>query len=164
MFEPFGRMLFMHTKVKEVLDSNKVIYKIILHKDLGDIRSSFDFSRLMKIPINLVYKTLFLKIKNDDLFMMAVLPAAKRADLKKIAKVYNFPGVEFAPLETLVKTTSYEKFGTTAIGTNLPTVIHSEAKSLNKIYIATGTVGEELEITSKDFISITKAKLENITE
>lgn len=95
---------------------------------------------------------------------MAVLPAAKRADLKKIAKVYNFPGVEFASLETLVKTTGYEKFGTTAIGTNLPAVIHSEAESLDKIYIATGTAGEELEITPKDFIAITDAKLENITE
>lgn len=152
----------MNKKVKDALELENISYEIVHHKDLGEIKSAPDFARLQGISVDQVCKTLFLRQKNGVGYVLAVLPVVRKADLKSIARILNTSELEIAPLDELIVITGYERHGTTAIGTNLPVVIHEEILAMPNVYVGTGEAGEELQIESKDLIRITKAVIGTI--
>lgn len=153
----------MHPKVKQVLEQNKIAYRILRHLDFGEIKTAQDFSQKSGIPFKQVAKSLCVIDKTNHTYGMAILGASQRANFSAISTLLDLGSVSMAPLDELTLITGYEKFGTTSIATNLPTVIDEQLMTKDLIYVATGTVGEELEINPKDLQNVTQARTGKIT-
>ena len=149
-------------KVLDALENASVTYKVLKHIDYGTVESPYDFSRLAAIPIENIAKCLLLK--SGARYFMAVLPVSAKVDMKVVAQHLDTGRLEVAPLDELPLITGYERFATTAIGLDLPTVLDSTLVNLDKIYIATGTKGEELEISPADLVKVTKAQVADISK
>ena len=147
-------------KVLDALHQSGIQYSILLHADYGEIRSPQDFAQLSNTPIEKVAKSLLLK--GDDGYVIAVLPVTDKADMKAIGVFCGVSHLQVAPLEELPQITGFERFATTAIGLDMPVVIHESLVNLDRVYVATGEMGEELEIAPGDLIAITHAVVGNI--
>src|SRR5262249_34069676 len=152
----------MHSKVKTQLEKYNVAYAILQHNTFGTIRSAFDLSHAAGIPLSQIAKTLFVKSQHNAGYGMAVLPAASRANLQAIAQALGSHTLALASEAELAAVTGYRKYGTTAIGADVPTVVHQAFLNEATIYIATGEPGEELQIAPHDLIKITQAKTAHI--
>ena len=148
-------------KVLSVVEANNIDYKILRHSDFGEIKSPFGFASLSKIPITKIAKSLLLKA--DDGYIMAVLPVSQRVDMEAVAQTFGHKKVSIAPLDELSSITGFERHATTAIGLNLPTVLDNRLLDCDVIYVATGSIGEELEIKPSDLVRVTNARVTAIS-
>jgi Cys-tRNA(Pro)/Cys-tRNA(Cys) deacylase len=149
-------------KVLDVLRENKIKYTVLRHKDYGEVKLAQDFARLSQIPIEQIAKSVLLKGKEG--YVIAFLPVVDKVDMGVITRLSGINRLQVAPLEELYEVTGYERFATTAIGLDMPVVVHEGILKFDRIYVATGEAGEELGISPSDLAAITKAKVSNIAE
>ncbi len=88
----------MDTKIKKLLDSSKIKYKVIEHRK---VYTAFTASETQHIKPSTVVKVVFVKLSKPSTHlldhskistidsMLVAVPAGKRIDLKKIAKSVN---------------------------------------------------------------------------
>ncbi|MFH1890807.1 MAG: YbaK/EbsC family protein [Candidatus Kuenenbacteria bacterium] len=83
-------------KLFKLLEENKTKYEIIGHKT---VYTAYDVAATMKIKLNLIAKSLLIKfnkpfITGEKPYAIAIVPADKNIDLKRLVKVVSAHAVE----------------------------------------------------------------------
>ncbi len=113
-----------------------------------------------------VYKTLVVSVNNDTKYLVvAVVPVAKKLDLKKLAKIINAKKTELADPLLAQKITGYLIGGISPIGQKkaLPTYIDASVNHYSTLYISGGKRGLNIEIAPQALIDLTAGRIVEIT-
>jgi len=112
-----------------------------------------------------IFKTL-VAVGNKTGPLVAVIPANKELDLKKIAKASGNKKVEMLHLRDLETTTGYIRGGCSPIGMKklFPTYIDQSATTFATITISAGRRGLQMELAPKDLAKVVRGEFVDITE
>ena len=88
----------MINKVTSYLDQIGIHYELLRHEA---VVTTEDSARVVHVEGCMSCKSLYVKDKKSDNFYMVVLPADKRADMRKLASYVNCAKFEFATEERL---------------------------------------------------------------
>ncbi|WP_316796900.1 YbaK/EbsC family protein [Pedobacter agri] len=153
----------MHSKVLEELIKNGVPYKEIKHADFTcEIKSPNDFARVLQIDLVRITKSVFLRIKNKDHFLMAVCSCKDKLDLPKLANLAGYGKLEIASKDKLNEVIGYPANGVCAIGVPVDVFMEESLLVYDRILTGAGVAGIEIEIDPKDLARISHAQLANI--
>lgn len=138
----------MKTPATRLLDSKRMDYKPLLYPVDDGLIDGLSVASKLKIPPNLLYKTLVLEAKSKKNYVFLV-PSDKELDLKQAAKLLKEKSLGLLPLSKLKGLTGYDKGGCSplAMKKSLPTFIYKEAKDQKSIYVSGGKIGLSLEIS-----------------
>jgi len=108
-----------------------------------------------------VFKTLLFSLNGDMKHLaVAIIPVNHKLNLKRAAKVAGGKKAEMANPEVAEKITGYIVGGISPLGQKkqLPTFIHSSAKTLNVMCVSGGRRGLEIELMPADLALLTRAE------
>ena len=116
-------------------------------------------AELLQLPPELMYKTLVTVGKSKTNYVF-VIPIAQEIDFKKAAKAVNEKSLEMLPLKDLTAVTGYVRGGCTAIGMKkkFQTIIHEDAKKLQKMVVSGGRIGLQLVLRPEDLLKASDAE------
>lgn len=137
-------------KLLNRLDAHKVKYRVLPHKT---VYTAYDLASTLGHELNKVAKTLV--VKADKRYVLVVLPANVRLDLKKLAKVLKAKAVKIAPEPVLAKLKL--KPGMTPPFGSLAGLEVALEKSLLKaadIIVRAGSLTESIGMKAKDFVEM----------
>lgn len=108
------------------------------------------------IETHQVFKTLVARLDNQSL-AVAVVPVAKKLDLKGLAKVLGAKKAVMAEQKDVERSTGYVLGGVSPLGQRkrLKTVIDDSAMALATIYVSAGRRGLEIELAAEDLRVLT---------
>ena len=146
----------MLKQISDVLEKNKIEYRVIIHKSLGEVKTALDFAKLLNVNPLCVAKTLFVKNTADNTFFFVIIPTENKLNLIKLSK-YLKKGITIATIEELKHYAGFNKYETTALLGNFDVFIEKGLLTLDKIYVGNGTIGEDVEIRPRDLKSLLNA-------
>ena len=116
-------------------------------------------AELLQLPPELMYKTLVTVGKSKTNYVF-VIPIAQEIDFKKAAKAVKEKSLEMLPLKDLTAVTGYVRGGCTAIGMKkkFQTIIHEDAKKLQKMVVSGGRIGLQLVLRPEDLLKASDAE------
>ncbi len=152
------------TNAMRILDKNKIAYEVLTY-ECGEFIDGMHTAELTGAPVEASFKTLVLHGKSGQ-FYVFVVPIAEEVDLKKAAKEVAEKSIEMLAVKDLTKITGYVRGGCSPIGMKkqFPTVIHSSAEVMDKIYISGGRIGLTICLSPTDFMKIIPAKYADIIQ
>ena len=120
-------------------------------------------AELLQLPPELMYKTLVTVGKSKTNYVF-VIPIAQEIDFKKAAKAVNEKSLEMLPLKDLTAVTGYVRGGCTAIGMKkkFQTIIHEDAKKLQKMVVSGGRIGLQLVLRPEDLLKASDAEFADV--
>jgi Cys-tRNA(Pro)/Cys-tRNA(Cys) deacylase len=106
-----------------------------------------------------VFKTLVASA--DDVLVVAVVPVARRLDLKALAAAVGAKKARLADPSVAERRTGYVVGGISPVGqrTALATVVDASAASFETVFVSAGRRGLDLEIAPDDLVRATGAQL-----
>ncbi len=108
--------------VLKVLGENKVVYKKSEHEP---VRTSEEASKIRGVPLKSGVKALLLKTREGN-FIMVLVPADKKVDMKKVAELEGTKKVQLASPKEVLEETGCEIGGVPPFG-------HTEQGEPNRI-------------------------------
>jgi len=150
--------------VTRLLQANKIQFETF---ELPKIKlSAEETAKLLKIPVSIVYKTIILKPDVLGKPIAALIPANRTADLKKIALTIQEKKVRFPTPTEAEKLTGLQIGGITAIALlnkGFRIILDQTSSNLEWFHISGGQRGLNIKLRVSDFISITNAKVADIS-
>lgn len=153
------------TNAVRLLEQAKIPHKLHFYPvDESDL-SATHVCNTLGINYCQVYKTIVLASSNND-YVVAVIPADKEVDLKKIAAIIGVKKVSPLPLKSLQSVTGYIRGGCSPIGLKKPLPIYIQEDSLSELtmYVSGGKRGVQIEIKPQDLIAFTNATVCDLIE
>jgi Ala-tRNA(Pro) deacylase len=80
-------------KTKELLDAKRIAYKVYPHEETDDAQH---LAAVLHVPGRYVVKTVLLRANGGYRYIVAVLPATRRLDLKRISETLGGAAVRLA--------------------------------------------------------------------
>jgi len=133
-------------KVLNFLEKSKIKFEIIEHKK---VFTAFDKSQTLKVPQKIVGKTLVLKA--DKKLILALIPANKKLDLRKLKKFGK--KIELAKESQIKKKLKGVKVGAVppfGVLWGLPTIVDSSFKKQKEMILNSGDWNYSIKISSKN--------------
>ena len=95
-----------------------------------------------------------------------MIPIEKELSLKAAAKSVGEKNIEMVHVKDIRSVTGYIRGGCTAIGMKkqFVTVVDSSAENFDEIIISGGALGTQIFLSPADLVSVTQAKVADITE
>lgn len=155
----------MHLKVKKRLKIATFDYKELKHSDFNvAIKSPLDFANALGYKLERISKSVFLKAKSSNKFIIAICSINKKIDLKKLAELANVNKLEVASRQDLEVLVDYPPNGVTAIGISDNIIIFMDEglMEFETILTGAGESGVEIELTPRDLAEITSASITNL--
>lgn len=152
------------TNAMRILDRNKIAYEVLTY-ECDEFIDGMHTAELTGAPVEASFKTLVLCGKSKQ-FYVFVVPIDKEVDLKKAAKEVSEKSVEMIAVKELTGITGYVRGGCSPIGMKkqFPTIVHSSAESLEKIYISGGRIGLTLCLSPADLQKVVSARYADIIQ
>ncbi|RZJ78219.1 MAG: hypothetical protein EOO47_14515 [Flavobacterium sp.] len=156
----------MHPKIKDKLTEAQLIYQEIKHATFDKpINSPLDFAHALGYEIGRITKSVFLRAKTKDKYIMAVCSCHKKLDFPKLAQLAKVNKLEVADKIELAEMIGYPPTGVCAIGltANIEVFIDAELLDHQTILVGSGEVAIEIELHPQDLLLITNAKTDEIS-
>ena len=156
----------MHPKIKDKLTEAQLNYQEIKHATFDKpIHSPLDFAEALGYEIGRITKSVFLRAKTKDKYIMAVCSCHKKLDLPKLAQLAKVNKLEVADKNELAEMIGYPPTGVCAIGLTANIEVFMDAELLNyqTIMVGSGEVAIEIELNPKDLLLITNATIDQIS-
>jgi len=135
------------------LNDSKVQYEVVGHKK---VFTAFDAAATLKVKLEEVAKSLLVKAGKD--FYLALLPANKNLDFKKLAKVLNVEVTKLAIPKEKVMTSKFKiKPGTmSAFGSlyKIPVVVDNSLIKIKTAVFSSDSFVESLKMKVKDYLML----------
>lgn len=146
--------------------AKKLKIPIIIHKYKHESRTqSYGLEAVEKLGLNpeQVFKTLVVQL-DDGEFAVAIVPVAKKLNLKLLAKVCGSKKATMADKTMVQNTTGYVLGGVSPLGQKKPlkTVIDSSAADCKNIFVSAGRRGLELELSPRKLLEGTNGSFHSI--
>ena len=112
----------------------------------------------MDVPKERVFKTLVVSLENKTL-AVGIIPVSSMLNMKRIAKAAGAKKAVLANKLDVERSTGYVLGGVSPLGQKkqLQTIIDSSANNYSTIFVSAGRRGLEIELSSNDLSTITKA-------
>ncbi len=157
-------------KLLKILIDNKVKHEIIKHKK---VFTAYDAAATLKVKLNTIAKSLLIKM-NKSLehgqkpYAIAMVPADKNIDLKKLAKVMTTKDTRITkveiPKEAAMKVHFKVKPGTMgAFGSLYKLSVFVDKSLKGAIIFTSGDFTESIKMNIADFIKLENAKTGNFS-
>ena len=128
---------------------------------------ALETASILKIPPEIVYKTIVIKHVEKRKPILAVIPATAEADLKMIASFCQVKKVT-VPSQKEAEAISGLKAGGISplalINRGFEVILDSSALEHNQIHISGGQIGLNIKLPVDDLIKLTNAKTANISK
>jgi Ala-tRNA(Pro) deacylase len=147
-------------KVISYLEKSKIKYETLIHKQ---VFTAHDLAMTLHIAHKEIAKSLLLKAGSD--FFLAILPADRNLDFKKLTKLVKVKKIEL-PKEQIMKTKFNVKPGALpAFGGlyKLPVFVDKAILPVKKILLASGSFIDSILMSPKDYVKSEQAILGNFS-
>ncbi len=149
-------------KLLNLLDSLKAKYDVVKHKT---VYTAYDLAQTLKKDLGGISKTLV--VKADKVYVLVVVPASRRLDLKKLKKLLKAKKVEIAKEGVMKKVLKVKPGAITPFGKlykDIPVYVDKTLLKAKKIIAGAGSYEESVEIKIKDFLKATEAEVGQFSE
>ncbi|HLD05751.1 MAG TPA: YbaK/EbsC family protein [Candidatus Nanoarchaeia archaeon] len=128
------------------------------------VRTSEEAAKVRGVDIKTGAKAMVLKA--DEQFIMCVLSAAKRLDSGKLRTLLNVKKVRFANPEELLEKTKCEPGSVPPFGSllGLPLYVDRSLLENESINFNVGLVTDSMSISTKDYLALVQATVEDFSE
>lgn len=152
------------TNVMRVLDRKKIAYEMHDYTQSGAIAGE-DVAKVLGEDPKTVFKTLVTVGKTKQNYVFLV-PVSKELNLKKAASAVGEKNIEMIKSKDLLGLTGYIHGGCSPIGMKklFPTVVHSSAENIEKIFFSAGKIGYQVELAVADLKKAVDFKFADITQ
>lgn len=140
-------------KILNYLEKNKIKYEIVPHKT---VYTAYDLAQTLKKKMSEIAKTVIIKADKD--YFLAVIPADRQIDFKKVKKILKAKKVTLAP-ERIMKSYFKVKLGAiTSFGQlhKCSVIMDKNLLKTKKALFSGGDFNNSLLLSTKAFV-----KLEN---
>jgi Cys-tRNA(Pro)/Cys-tRNA(Cys) deacylase len=155
----------MNPKVHKVLIDHNISHREIRHDSFSfPINSPIDFATALGYDLNRITKSVFLRSKSEDKYIMAVCSIDKKLNLSQLALLAKTNKLTVADKQDLANIVGYPPNGVCSIGipTSIAIFIDKSLQNLPSVLIGSGEAGVEIEIVPADLIISSNASFENI--
>ncbi len=148
-------------RITDYLNKNKVKYEVLAHRT---VFTAYDLANTLKKKLNEITKTLMIKADKD--YILVVLPASKRLDLKKIKKFLKAKKVEICKEGLMKKVFKVKPGAITPFGSLHKTsvLVDKTLVKTNEVIMGAGSFTESLRLKIKDYLKLEEAKLGSFGE
>jgi Cys-tRNA(Pro) deacylase len=148
--------------VIKALQKAKVPFEVLWHKKAA--WTSDEIAKERKRPVASIVKCLVLTDGTD--YVVACLPGNMRVDTPKVREVLGTGKLEFAHEKILKKLTGMAPGTSSPIGmkTELPVIVDKGLAKRAKVSISSGNPKFGLELSGKDLVKLSKAKVAAISK
>ena len=152
------------TNAMRILEKNKIPHKVNQYK-CDECIDGIHIADMLGQSSEMSFKTIVTVGKSGNYYVF-VLPVNNELDLKKAAKTANEKNIELLPIKDINKVTGYIRGGCTPIGMKkqYPTIIHESALEHEEIIISGGKLGEQILLSPKDLLSVTKGMTADVIQ
>ena len=152
------------TNAMRILDSKKVNYNMLSYTTKkGEHMDGIEVAHQIGRDVSEVYKTLVAQGASKNIYVY-VIPVNESLDLKKAAKVAKEKSVAMINVNDINKFTGYIRGGCSPIGMKklYETFVNDTAKSLDKIIVSAGKIGQQIELRPVDLDMVIGCDFEDI--
>ncbi|WP_158798910.1 aminoacyl-tRNA deacylase [Pedobacter sp. L105] len=156
----------MHDQIKERLTSQHINYKEIRHDSFATpIRSPFDFAKALDYEPERITKSVFLRSKIKDKYIMAVCSCGKKLNLPKLALLAGVNKLEVADQQELTDLVGYPVHGVSSIGlsSDIEAFMDKALLDFTTVLAGSGETAVEIELSPKNLAELSNATLDDIS-
>lgn len=149
------------TKVKNYLDKLKWKYEEVPHRTVFTV---YDLAQTLKIKLNTIVKTLL--IKADKNYVLVMLPANKRVDLKAVKKLLGAKKVILSNEKEMSQIFKVKPGAMTAFGKlhKVGVVLDKSLLKTKDMLFSAGSFTESVRLKLKDYLKHEEPTVGVITE
>ncbi len=146
-------------KVKKYLDDNQVNYQELAHRT---VYTAYDAAQTLKKELKNIAKNLLVEV--DKSYVLVVVPANKKIDLKKIKKALGAKKVSIPKENIMVKVLKVKPGAISSFGRlhKLETLVDKAMLNVRQAVFSTGSFSNSVLMKVKDFIKLEEAKLASV--
>ncbi|MFH1610617.1 MAG: YbaK/EbsC family protein [Patescibacteria group bacterium] len=156
----------LNKKLLKILEESKKDYEVVQHKI---VYTAYDVAQTLHIKLNQIAKSLLVKTnkplkQGKKPYAIAIVPADKNMDLKKLAKVMTTKEVRITkvdiPKEGVMKTQFKVKPGAmSAFGSLYKTHVFVDKNLKGTAVFSSGSFNESIKMKVADYIKLEEAKI-----
>ncbi len=138
-------------KLLNYLDKNKVKYEVVEHRK---VFTAYDAAATMHKKLSQIAKNLLVKADKD--FIMAILPASRNLDLKKLAKAAGAKKAELPSERVMTNRFKVKPGALPAFGGlyKLPVYVDRSLLKEKKVVFSSGDFQASIEMSVKDYLKL----------
>jgi Cys-tRNA(Pro)/Cys-tRNA(Cys) deacylase len=150
----------VHTNIEAILKNSLIAWTLHRHSDYGEIKSPIDFALALKMDINRISKTLFLRAPGANFgFALVICPIPAKLNISSVSTTLNCRRVELASPAELAQTLAYPPHAVSPLGAGaMPVLMDEKLFEFPTILIGAGVLGEEIEISPAGLFTLTHAQ------
>jgi len=149
-----------------LLDARHVAYQVKVYDAARAFHSAEEAAELIGAPVETVYKTLVVLREARGKPLLVMIPARREVDLKLLAKEIGEKRLRMATHAEAEKLTGLQVGGISALALlnrGFEVCLDASAQALERIHLSAGVRGIDLELSVKDLIAVTRAKVVRAT-
>lgn len=148
-------------KTKKYLDKKLAKYEPIAHKT---VYTAYDAAQTLRRELKEIAKSLL--IAADKAYVLVVVPAHMRVDLKKLKKALGVKSVSIPKEQVMVKIFKVKAGAMTAFGGLHKVEVWADKNLLKTkdIVLSAGNFTDSVRMKVKDFLQLEQAKLANFAQ
>jgi Cys-tRNA(Pro)/Cys-tRNA(Cys) deacylase len=141
-----------HPDIIALLNSSGVNHRVVRHADLGTpIHSPADVAGALRYDVGRITKALLLKSSEHRAFLIAVLRADGRADLRVLADRVGATRCSMATREEVERALGLPFHGVSPLAArNLPVFLYTALRQCQTVLVGGGSPGVEVEVSPHD--------------
>ena len=152
------------TNVTRLLDQRKIAYTA--HQLPPEKLGALEAARYLDVPAELVFKTIVVKRVSAGKPILALVPGTQEVNLKALAKVIGEKKVVLPTQREAEQITGLQAGGISPLALlnrGFQVILDSSAEQHKEIYISGGQRGLDIQLPVPDLISLTNARLAEIS-
>lgn len=150
--------------VTRLLDSRKIAFNSF---DLPEEKlSAQEVADLLDVPVKTVYKTIVVTRENHSKPILAIVPGDREVDLKALASALNEKKVILASQRLAEEITGLKAGGISALALlhrGFQVILDASAQEYANVFISGGQRGLEIRLPVSALVSLTNAKIAQIS-
>jgi Cys-tRNA(Pro)/Cys-tRNA(Cys) deacylase len=150
------------TNSMRVLDARKIKYTAKVYDATREFHDAVEAATLIGAPAESVYKTLVVLREGRGKPLLVMIPARRELDLKLLAKAIGEKRLRMATHKEAEALTGLQVGGISALALlhrGFEVCLDASAQALETIHVSAGVRGVDLELSVKDLIAATRAKV-----
>ncbi|MBZ0297345.1 MAG: aminoacyl-tRNA deacylase [Anaerolineae bacterium] len=147
-----------------LLEQHKIHYEAINYPDT--IHNAVEVAEVLGVPPEIVFKTLVVEPVGGGKPVLAVIPAERQVDLKKLASAMGVKKASMAAHKDAERLTGLKVGGISALALtqkNWQVYLHQSAAGLEHLIMSAGQRGTQLRVPTSAFIALVKARVAEIS-
>jgi len=152
------------TNVTRLLDQRKITY--IAHQLPSEKLGALEVAVYLGVPAEVVFKTIVVKRVSAGKPILALVPGTQEVDIKALAKVIGEKKVILPTQREAERITGLQAGGISPLALlnrGFQVILDSSAEQHKEIYISGGQRGLDIQLPVPDLISLTNARLAEIS-